>query len=433
MDHDLAPTLDVCGTPTGPWVCSDGYAPTTPAVPSIFPLNNTAQATPDLLLSALLTSTTTGINGSFQTVTSYVPSLGLDPSVATALGNAVVGGQGLYAAPAYKSPPPSSGGWLSDFVNAVTAIVTNPLGAIVSLVELTWTAEFAAFVYFTHLIVEAVAIGGQILSRAAATLVSVGKAIVASLERILSFIVTLIEKALSPVIQPVVNAMNQYTLHLASDIQQAYNDSSQNKPVAPDAARFWADVEAPLFIIVTAVAVVITAAITIIEGFSLGAAFLIPIIVGFVITGGAARLADGGGPSFISDFEETNPISSAMASAWEQIFDPPEYLPTLGTLLGIATTSWAATSIEGAWESQQFPGWTDEAGLSVGMIGLVTAGAASDFSSQAGAVASLFFDGASWILDIYSLLHKPGVQNACIAFMDGATVVIDANVLGVPV
>jgi len=409
--------------------------PAPPAVQSIITLNITSNATLNLLLAALIDNTSGGssaVNGTFQSITYRVGFLGLNGAVVNAVPNVPQLGDGLYGPPSTPLPVQSSNFW-ANFWNAVTSVITNPGGFILSLVSTVWNVANAAWTYATHVLKEAIAIGGQVLSRVAATLVSVGRAIVAVLEQMLNFIVMLIEEALSPVIQPVVNAMNQYTLHLTSDIQQAYNDSSQDKPVAPDAAHFWADVGAPLFIIVSAVAVVITAVITFIEGFSLGTAFLIPIIVGFVINGGAAALADGGGPSFLSDFARVNPVSPALATEWEQIFDPPEYLPTLGTILGIETTAWAAATIESDWEAEVPIDWTDEAGLATGFLGLVVADVAYQFSATAGAVASLFFDGSSCIFDAYSITHGSTLTTWVILAMDTGTVLIDAKVFGAPV
>ena len=372
------------------------------------------------------------MNGTFQSVTTEVGSLGLSGAVVGAIPNAVVTSEGLYGAPS-DNYEPTSGGFWGTFWNAVSAVVTNPLGAVLSLVDTVWNAGTAAFTYLNHLAHEAVAIGAEIVARTAAAIVHVGQILAGVIAALLSYLDTIVRDLFVPVFNPVVQGMNQYGLRLASDIEQTYNDSSANKSIDQDTARFWSDASGGIFLFIEGVAVAVTVVLTILEDFSLGAGFLLPIIVGFVMGGAIGALADKGGPSLFSDFENLNPISPALASEWESIFDPPNYLETLSQILGIATTSWAATSIESAWENDKVPEWTDEAGFAIGVLGLIIAGVAAYYSSTAGAVASLLFDGSSAAIDVYSSIHEPGIENVVVAVIDGATVVIDADTFGLPI
>ena len=420
------------GLPSNPTLYNASDAPA--ALQSIVTLNVTSTDNLDLLLAGLLDNTTGGVNGTFQGVTTQVASLGLPPSVTFALANVTISTQGLYGPPLNNQPPPpppppSSSLW-GDFCNAVTSVVQTVVGAIVSLPAIVYNAAVATYTYLNHIAHEAAAVGGAILQRTTAALETVGKLILSALNALLNYIISLVKGLLAPVIGPIVSEMTQYTLHLTSDIEQTYNDSAAHRSITSDAARFWADAGGSVFLVAEGVAIAITIAFTIIEGFSLGAGFLLPIVIGLVMSGALAALADGGGPSLFTDFQSVNPISPALATEWGTIFDPPQYLATLGQILGIATNSWAATSIESAWENNKLPGVTDEAGLAIGIVGMVTAGVAGVYSSTAGAIASLLFDGSSAAIDIYGLLHTPSYADYAVALIDGATVVIDANTLG---
>jgi len=426
------PSNNTGSLPSHPSTYSAAGLSAPPALQAILTLNVTSSATLDLLLAALLTNTSGGVNGTFQGVTGDVASLGLPTPVLSALANAPFVSEGLYGPPPYTSTPPSGGAW-GALWNAAGAVTRTLAGAIVSVVGVVWSVEVAADNFLDRLPVEAAALAGEIVARTAAAIVRAGQAIANALKELLNWLNALVKDLLSPVFSPVVLAMDQYTLHLASDLEQAYNDSNMNRSIAQDAARLWSDASEGVFLFVEGIVIAITVALTILQGFSLGAGFLLPIVTGLVMSGSMAALAIGGGPSLFTDFENLNPISPALANEWGAIFDPPEYLATLGQILGIGTTAWAAQSIETAWENKEVPEWTDEAGLAVGIVGLITAGVAGVYSSSAGAVASLLFDGSSAAIDVYSLLNHLSIENAVVAVMDGATVAIDAHTLGLPI
>ena len=160
--------------------------PMPPSLEAIVTLNITSTATFDLLLSALLTNTTAGVNGTFQTVTNQVASLGLDAPVLSALANAPVISQGLYGPPTHNKAPPSAGGIWGDFWNAFSAVVTTITGAIVSIVGEVYSVAVAATTYLNRIANEAAAIGAQVLARTAAAIVHVGQLIVRALDQLLS-------------------------------------------------------------------------------------------------------------------------------------------------------------------------------------------------------------------------------------------------------
>jgi hypothetical protein len=179
------------------------------ALQAIVTLNITSQATLDLLLAALLDNTTGGVNGTLQSVTNFVGSLGLDPSVVGALANSAIVGQGLYGIPTYQGPPPSNSGNLwGDIVNSASDVVQTVASTFVSVTGVLWSATLAATVYLDRLAIEASSFGGRLLARAAATLVSLGRAIVSALEQLLDYVIQLIQAALAAVINPVCHTVD---------------------------------------------------------------------------------------------------------------------------------------------------------------------------------------------------------------------------------
>ena len=159
-------------------------------------------------LAALLDNTsgsTDALNGTFQTVTNQVGSLGFDEPVFAALANAPLVGEGLYVAPAYEPTSSPTGGIWGDFWNAASAVVTTIAGAVVSIVGDVWNAALAASIYFSQLGNEALAIGGQVLARAATTPVDAGRLIVTALKVLLEYALTLIRGMLAAVTQPIVD------------------------------------------------------------------------------------------------------------------------------------------------------------------------------------------------------------------------------------
>jgi hypothetical protein len=179
-------------------------------------LNITSKSMLDALVAGLLDNSTNGVNGTFQSVTYQVPFLGFDSAVVSTLANAVQVSDGLCGAPqsSYPPPPPASSGLWGDFVNAVSSIVTTVAGAIVSLVSIVYTAVVAAANFVAHLAREAADIGGMLLARAAAALVSAGDFLATALEKFLSFIIAAITSMLDAAIQPFLAACYQYAVTL---------------------------------------------------------------------------------------------------------------------------------------------------------------------------------------------------------------------------
>jgi hypothetical protein len=267
------PSNNTGGLASNPTIYATVPAP--PALQAVVTLNVTSQATFDLLLAALLDNTTgawNGVNGTFQSITNQVESMGFDAPVLAALANVPVVSQGLYGPPTYSKEPSASGIW-GDFWNAVTAVATTITGAIVSIVGEVYSAAVAVAIYLDGIAHEALAIGGELLARTAATLVHVGDTIVSALNAILEYILSLVKGALASVVDPVVSAAKGFDQALGATSNTTVLDVSDGGSVTPAHALAWAHAFDPAAYLGTAIALVVTIAFGILLPFSLGGDF----------------------------------------------------------------------------------------------------------------------------------------------------------------
>ena len=263
--------------------------PAPPAIQGIITLNITSTATLDLLLAAFLDNTTAGVNGTFQLVTNQVGFLGFCNSVVGAISNQTQVSDGLYGPPTVVVPQQSSGFW-GIFWNDVTSVFTNPAGTVLSLINTVWNFATAAFTYFNHLLHEASAIGGKILSRTAATLVSVGKVVLSALTSFFTWLWQQLTKFFDAVVAPVgaafKSAITAWTGHLytaANDTLAAYQGKNTASNIA-QAALNLNDFMAPLIIGATAIVIAVEVLLGLAAPFDVGAATLIGFAVPLILS-----------------------------------------------------------------------------------------------------------------------------------------------------
>ncbi len=273
------------GLPSNPTLYNGSDTPS--ALQSIVTLNITSTATFDLLLAALLDNTTGGansVNGTLESVTYQVGFLGLNPTVLNGISNGTDPNDGLYGPPASVFPPPQPSGFWGNMWNAATSFVTNPLGTVLSLVDTVWNAATAAFTYLNHLAHEAVAVGAQILARAASTLVSIGKTILSALDQLLNYLLQLVTSLLKTITQPISNAMKSYAWSVESALGHAQNDTAATGTLeAGDANAVWTALSGPVFLVALGLGTVVVTALTVLSSIDIGPSFLVEVLVGLLI------------------------------------------------------------------------------------------------------------------------------------------------------
>jgi hypothetical protein len=285
------------GFPSDPSLlnASNANAPTA-AMQSVITLNITSVATFDLLLSALITNSTGGSNGSLLAVTNQVPFLGLEAPVVRSLANATITTDGLYGYPQGQAPPPTPAsssvwGWIA---NAAVAVATNPLGALVSLVGVVYNYVVAGVTFFAHLQELYTALDGILAARLISGLQTLGRLINSGLDFLLTWLSNEVTSLISAALQPIESANSGYFGGMNSAFVTNYNQvNSGHRLTGAQASGLWSAGSGGEFGVVGALSAVASVALTILSAVSLGATFIIPILIGLLISG-AGKSSFGG-------------------------------------------------------------------------------------------------------------------------------------------
>jgi hypothetical protein len=262
---------------------------------------------------------------------------------------------------------------------------------------------------------------GQLLARAAATLVAIGKSVLAALQAALSFIVAEVTTLLTDAIQPLLSARATFAMaqDLAVDPTSSFN--------------IWLELGSTLFLLWFTIAVVVEAAIILYQFFSLGLGSLTSIVVSLILGEGLILLM-----AAVQMFEGYS-LASSMVTDCEAYS---------GNFLNQApqASNWTAeTDAFAYWES----GWSlTYAGMELyfgeqaaradimsfvfGALSLVMAwfAAAGGYYAMESAVISIVLAAVSLILEAYSLINPLSsetlkLMDVAIVGMDGAALYID--------
>lgn len=258
-----------------------------PALQALVMLNISSAVELDDLLAALLDNATGGLNGTFQDLTPFLPSLGLNPAVMAALPNVAVVNGGIFGIPVSlvqpPPPPPPSCSGFGCVWNTVSGVVTAFVNVVVDGVEglagIVWDAVTAAAVFF-----EAAAAGLSVIAEAAVSAaVSALKAVASALEQALAalaaFVLAEIETLFQAAFAPVLQSVSAYLSSVASDLARLYADAPTG-----DSYAFWRDVAGSLFLGLLAVSAVIVIALEIANVLSAGSDFVIEDLVILFVT-----------------------------------------------------------------------------------------------------------------------------------------------------
>ena len=217
------------GVPTNPALEANNQAP---ALQALVTLNLSSAAELNNLVAALLDNSTGGLNGTFQAITPFLPSLGISSAVMAALPNVAVTNSGIFGVPVSLAvpppPPPPSCNGLGCVWNAVSGVVGAFVGAVVNGIEgfagAVWSAAIAAATFF-----EAAAAGLARLTEAAVSAaVGVLKAVGSTLLHALLVFIRAAEQAavsfLSPIWNSVVDGVKAYLNGFTSSLQTFFTD-----------------------------------------------------------------------------------------------------------------------------------------------------------------------------------------------------------------
>lgn len=379
----------------------------------------------DALLAGLLDNATGGVNGTLQDVTTEVANLGLEPAINQALINQTHPGAGNFGVPVSH------------------AVVQAPSGQ--GLFGLCWNSPvcviFSAGVWLGFALNQPVAAGLLLLlvsselasrfhldlaARLASAIAQVGAAIASGLNLLLTYLVS----QAAALLRPPVNTASAPSVVLAHAITSTVDagivvhNGGGNSGVLGH--RYWSSFDT-LSTIAMIVAAVITIVLSLLDTVSIGAGFLIGLVVGLIIQGLVA-LNPGGINTTIGSLgaEEvwlgdgmvncstTTPrrvgysckggdaFQNASQPGWDVLAEIAASQPQTGlfaTLVGVAFAS-AATGA----------GVTDAVGLALAFLGtILTAYLYLDGFSMPVAAMSVLADVSSLAIDFVGIKVGKGV------------------------
>ncbi|MGA9839778.1 MAG: hypothetical protein WBS16_05000, partial [Thermoplasmata archaeon] len=410
-----ASTDNLGGVPseTGLYNASD----TPPALQSIFTLNVTNQTTLDLLLAGLFDNSSGGshgVNGTFEEVTNQVQSLGLDGVVINAIPNVTAPSDGLYGPYTGGYSGPSGSLW-GDFWNAVSSVVENPLGAVLSLATVVWNGAVAIATYVNHLAHEAAAIGAEVVARTVATLVQVGQDIANALMAFLNWLWQEIAGFFKSAIEGLAGAFKAAKAAWVSENLAAANETVAGMDGTGGAlSHAQSELQAVLvnpLALEIAVTVAVSVVVYVALPFEIGPGTLVSFLVPIIVSALGATLSLGGGGGLLGTAGQFLDGGIGSTFAWLESASEWIWNSTHPSLSSSAVTSFLAPSVPGDH-------WTFVA-LLLGGIGLIASqitvsllGAASNGNSFArlalteaaagSAILAVLLVISEWLLSIWA-------------------------------
>jgi hypothetical protein len=284
-----ATPTDAGGLSTDPSIYTASDLPA--AVQSILTLNITNDTQLNLLLAALVDNTTggaNGVNGTLQSVTNQIGTLDLDPVILNAIPNATVVSDGLSGPPvsSFPPPPPPSGGIWGLFWNAPSLVFRTVANTILSIPGAILSASSAAATYIVHLAVEMARLQAQIEQRVATVIVDTGETLLSDIQQLLTVLRTLVYDAFEPVVAPLVSFSRQFSSSLDAASNTTILDVQNKGAVSQSDGLAWARTFDPAAVLGVALGTVITVVIGLLIPLTLGAGFLIPILLSLLPTFG---------------------------------------------------------------------------------------------------------------------------------------------------
>jgi hypothetical protein len=291
------------------------------------------------------------VNGTFESVTGQVASLGFDSPVLNALANAPIVSEGLYGTPPYELSSSPSGGVWGEFWNAVSAVVTNPLGAVLAIVGEEWTLTLAVDTFVDHIAIEAAKIDGKLLTMEAAAIVHAGQLIANAMEAFLDWVWKQIASYVEGAIDSLTSQFKQARAAWVSDNLAAANASlaaMNGTPGAPARAQsdFLGVLAVPVALDI-AITVAVSVVVYIALPFEIGPGTLVDFILPLIVTALGASLSIGGGGGLLGTVGQF--LGGGVGSTYAWLESASEWLwnATHPSLSSSAVTSFVAPRVPG--------------------------------------------------------------------------------------
>lgn len=278
---------------------------------------SSASAELDDLFGGLVLYASGNLSGNILPVTSALGTLGLPSTVKSALANLTLSNGGAYAPPQYQQPPPSPSWWQS-----VGSAIWNTLSGVAEitglseLVSVVWNAVQAAAAYIgeaaswlsNHLGI------GKLASQLVAGLKAIASAMEWALNQLLQLLVAAVRVLFSTVTNSVKALVAGYADVLSADSQPLWAEYNASQTLGGhQSVRFIDDLFGTPFLIALGISTLVAAAFVILQALSVGAEFVVNLLVGLLTTAVAGALATALTKLIPSSFLSTAMVSSAWS------------------------------------------------------------------------------------------------------------------------
>lgn len=347
------------------------------AVQSILTLNVTNTTGLDLLLAALLDNATGGVNGSFESVTYSIPTMGLGPVVTNSLANSTFNSSGVFGVPSshwVAPPPPPCTGIFCYTPNLVSGIFTLN-GQFYSFV---WGIGTSIGVFINdHTPSWLKSLGAAVAQRIASGITLAGKILAASWSIFAIFLRAAVNALFNATLKPIISYLNAYVARLNSTFTLGRADvhGGGSVTVAHQQAFLNALIAMP-FLLFTGISAVVTVALYILSALSIGAGYVVGLLV-TALTGslfGPWLKLHTSGLTGTTGFNPTyvHGMYSAISGLGIPASTDSEGATTLSQEIGIGTGVISAllTGIA-ASITKKAPGLSEMIGFAVGGFGLM--------------------------------------------------------------
>ncbi len=386
----------------------------------------------DLLLAALLDNTTEGVNGTIQEVTPQLYGLGLSWAVLTAIPNATLVYSAVYGPPTEVQTSQTGGcSWLGCVWEALTSIPEWFVYGVGYFFSGDWIVTFEGWAasvspelfnmlngFFEgvwHLIVDFASVVNGLFTE-------FGRLVEGALDSALNLVMGLEERVLDAALSPY------------NSLRSAFGSGVDGAVDPTGSGQVWSSLSGPLFSGAFLVAVVLQIATGVITALSLGADFLVNILVSLVLALGVSALLytlpslSSPSPSMVyasQDFADEFHSQAAQESNWTSWADAFGYWEN-----GLSD-SYAAGQLTAAWSDVKVSDFAF--GAQAASFAFALEGSAMEFYAQHGGgmlatISGIVLGMISVLLEIPGLL-KPSPTR----MLDGAIFGLDGSTVGISI
>lgn len=391
------------------------------AIEAVLTLNLSSSGAIADLLAGLLLNQTGNYTGWMFGATAFLPSLGLSPNVLRVLANSSQPDAGAYAAPS------SSGGNPLESWGSLGVAAWNLVSGVVGAIEVIWNAVIAAAAFIAYIAQEVVGLLLSVLHQASNILLDVASAIEWAINQLVNAIRTYVTELVNASLGFFYNLRTSYAQALMSAIDPTTSE------------EVWTAFSGALFYLGLTVAIVLQIGLGILTGLSLGATFLVNIIIGLILSFGVTALlyvlpgVSSPSPGMVDScqtFANGYLSQTPQANNWTSWADAFLFWET-GT-----SDAYAFQQLRATWtakEASVVEFGLQEVSFALGLISTGLGFMAKDVKASNPGLATESTDGSLLTAFLSIILEVPGAVKSPIKTLDLAIIAMDISSFGIDV